>query len=232
MRRKENGMFTRVLSILLTSPSTTFRSRRRRMGTREVRTVSEEWKEWRTERTERVPLPTSLRSSRRLLTFPPHPTAARPERNVVKWRGVRDEWREWGTNGRSEEWTTLSAAVGLWGSVRPSRLRLLSPHFTRRGETGSAGYGKWSESWTERKERQTRNRRSEVNGRRGYEPTWTERVIRSERVTWGGETRDVRNERRTACLTSLSIPSRRSHVPVTSLRVANRPPAGMVIRRE
>ena len=37
-------MFTRVLSILLTSPSTTFRSRRRRMGTREVR----------------VPLPTSL----------------------------------------------------------------------------------------------------------------------------------------------------------------------------
>lgn len=68
------------------------------------------------------------RSSRRLLTFPPHPTAARPERNVVKWRGVRDEWREWGTNGRSEEWTTLSAAVGLWGSVRPSRLRLLSPH--------------------------------------------------------------------------------------------------------
>lgn len=131
MRRKENGMFTRVLSILLTSPSTTFRSRRRRMGTREVRTVSEEWKEWRTERTERVPLPTSLRSSRRLLTFPPHPTAARPERNVVKWRGVRDEWREWGTNGRSEEWTTLSAAVGLWGSVRPSRLRLLSPHFTR-----------------------------------------------------------------------------------------------------
>ena len=114
---------------------------------------------------------------------------------------------------------------------RPAR----SPHFTRRGETGSAGYGKWSESWTERKERQTRNRRSEVNGRRGYEPTWTERVIRSERVTWGGETRDVRNERRTACLTSLSIPSRRSpvrHVPVTSLRVANRPPAGMVIRRE
>ena len=90
----------------LTSPSTTFRSRRRRMGTREVRTVSEEWKEWRTERTERVPLPTSLRSSRRLLTFPPHPTAARPERNVVKWRGVRDEWREWGTNGRSEEWGT------------------------------------------------------------------------------------------------------------------------------
>jgi len=37
---------------------------------------------------------------------------------------------------------------------RPAR----SPHFTRRGETGSAGYGKWSESWTERKERQTRNR--------------------------------------------------------------------------
>ena len=88
MRRKENGMFTRVLSILLTSPSTTFRSRRRRMGTREVRTVSEEWKEWRTERTERVPLPTSLRSSRRLLTSPPSiPLCERnePEEREVKW---------------------------------------------------------------------------------------------------------------------------------------------------
>ena len=165
MRRKENGMFTRVLSILLTSPSTTFRSRRRRMGTREVRTVSEEWKEWRTERTERVPLPTSLRSSRRLLTFPPHPTAARPERNVVKWRGVRDEWREWGTNGRSEEWTTLSAAVGLWGSVRPSRLRLLSPHFTRlpsvtsfRLTTFTVPKGRWSEGTEWERERDVERR--------------------------------------------------------------------------
>jgi len=75
---------------------------------------------------------------------------------------------------------------------RPAR----SPHFTRRGETGSAGYGKWSESWTERKERQTRNR-----------PPIT-RLLPSLLRSWGFR----------SCLVSLPSPHGLSvHISLTSL---------------